>query len=148
MLVLGPPIDPPISGIPAASLVEVESKKSINDVSDLTVIFSNIAEKALRQVKAGARELLEGTTDAKAADALAEKLAGGYWTHDYALTAGEAAELGLPVEIGLDPEVLELMKLYPQPVRHAPSVEFLPPEAPKLPRRGVERPGEARSGGE
>lgn len=142
--VLGP-IDPQISGIPAASLVEVESKKTVDEMSDLTLIFADIAEKALRQVKAGARELLEGTTDAEAANALADKLAGGYWTHDYALTAEEAAALGLPVEIGLDPEVLELMKLYPQPVRHTPSVEFLPHEPPKLPRRPVDRPGEAPS---
>ena len=36
-----------------------------------------------------------------AAEALAAKLAGGHWTHDYALTAQEARELGLPVTVGM-----------------------------------------------
>jgi hypothetical protein len=50
-----------------------------------------------------------------AAEALAAKLAGGHWTHDYALTATEAAALGLPVKVGMPADVLGLMKLYPQP---------------------------------
>src|SRR5262249_17849168 len=47
-----------------------------------------------------------------AAEALADKLAGGHWTHDYALTATEARELGLPVKVGMPQEVLALMMLY------------------------------------
>jgi hypothetical protein len=46
------------------------------------------------------------------AEALAAKLAGGHWTHDYALTASEAQTLGLPVKVGMPSEVMELMKLY------------------------------------
>ena len=136
--VLGP-IDPQISGIPAASLVEVVKEKPVSEVHDLTLIFANIAEKALKQVKAGAVELMDDRLERSQAEALAEKLAGGYWTHDYALTAREAKELGLPVRVGLSPEVLQLMKLYPQPVRHSPSVEFLPPEVPRVPRDRGER---------
>ncbi len=60
-----------------------------------------------------------------AAEALADKLAGGHWTHDYALTASEAAELGLPVKVGMPLEVITLMKLYPQPVQQS-GVEFYP----------------------
>lgn len=136
--VLGP-IDPQISGIPAASLVEVIKEKPIAEVNDLTLIFANIAGKALKQVKAGAVELMDDRLDLPRAEALAEKLAGGYWTHDYALTAREAKELGLPVRVGLSPEVLQLMKLYPQPVRHSPSVEFLPQEPPRAQRERGER---------
>jgi hypothetical protein len=68
-----------------------------------------------------------------AAEALAAKLAGGHWTHDYALTASEARALGLPVKVGMPIEVMELMKLYPQPVQQS-GVEFLPIDIPSRPR--------------
>ena len=55
-----------------------------------------MSEKALAQVKRGAVELLTPRMDPSAAEAVAEKLAGGHWTHDYALTAAEAAAIGLP----------------------------------------------------
>jgi hypothetical protein len=64
------------------------------------------------------------------AEALAAKLAGGHWTHDYALTAGEASALGLPVKVGMPLEVLELIKLYPQPIRQS-GVEYLPIDMPR-----------------
>ena len=64
-----------------------------------------------------------------AAEAPADKLAGGHWTHDYALTASEAAALGLPVKQGMPLEIMELMKLYPQPVQRT-GVEFLPIDIP------------------
>jgi hypothetical protein len=64
-----------------------------------------------------------------AARALAEKLAGGHWTHDYALTAEEARALGLPVKVEMPRQVLDLMKLYPQPVQQS-GVDFLTIELP------------------
>lgn len=88
-----------------------------------------MSEKALSQVKRGAIELLTPRLDQASAEKLAEKLAGGYWTHDYALTAQEATELGLPVKVGMPSEVLALMKLYPQPVQQS-GVEFLPIDMP------------------
>jgi ClpP class serine protease len=123
--VLGP-IDPQLMGIPAASLVEVKREKPIADVSDLTLIFASMGEKAIKQVKAGALELLGDRLPEEQAKALVETLAGGQWTHDYGLTAKEAKSLGLNVKIGLEPAILELMQLYPQPVRHIPSIEYLP----------------------
>jgi hypothetical protein len=89
-----------------------------------------VAEKALAQVKQGAVELLTPRMERAAAEALAAKLAGGYWTHDYALTASEASTLGLPVKVGMPFEVLELMTLYPQPIRQS-GVEFLPIDIPR-----------------
>ena len=65
-----------------------------------------------------------------AAEELVAKLAGGHWTHDYALTAEEARQLGLPVTVGMPLEFMELMKLYPQPVQRS-GVEFLPIEVPR-----------------
>jgi ClpP class serine protease len=130
--VLGP-IDPQIGGLPAASIVRARDSKPISDVWDLTVVLADVSEKALAQVKRGAVELLTPRLPQAEAEALAEKLAGGHWTHDYALTAKEASELGLPVKVGMPTDVLELMKLYPQPVQRS-GVEYLPIDLPRQPR--------------
>jgi ClpP class serine protease len=126
--VLGP-IDPQIAGFPAASIVRARDSKPIEHVFDLTLVLADVGEKALAQVKRGAVELLTPRLDQKSAEELATKLAGGTWTHDYALTAEEARSLGLPVKVGMPLEVLELMKLYPQPVQQS-GVEFLPIDIP------------------
>jgi ClpP class serine protease len=123
--VLGP-IDPQIVGIPAASLVEVKQQKPIAEVNDLTLIFASMSEKALQQVQSGALELIGDKLPQAQAKDLVEKLASGQWTHDYGVTAKEAQNLGLKVTVGIAPSILDLMQLYPQPVRHAPSIEFLP----------------------
>jgi hypothetical protein len=73
---------------------------------------------------------IEVRLDQSAAETIAEKLTGGYWTHDYALTATEAKLLGLPVKVGMPLEVMEFMKLYPQPIRQS-GVEYLPIDAPR-----------------
>jgi hypothetical protein len=99
-------------------------------VFDLTLVLADMGEKALAQVKRGAVELLTRRMEQAAAEALAEKLAGGHWTHDYALTATEAATLGLPVKVGMPQEVLALMKLYPQPVQPS-GIEYLPIDVPR-----------------
>ncbi len=130
--VLGP-IDPQIGALPAASIVKARNAKPIEHVSDLTLVLADVGEKAVEQVKRGAAGLMAPRMDAKAAEALADKLAGGRWTHDYALTAVEAGELGLPVKSGIPLEVMQLMTLYPQPVQ-ASGVEYLPIELPR-PRR-------------
>jgi ClpP class serine protease len=119
------PIDPQILGLPAASIVKARDSKPAENVFDLTLVLADMGEKALAQVKRGAVELLTRRMDPAAAEALAEKLAGGHWTHDYALTASEASALGLPVKVGMPQEVLALMKLYPQPIQQT-GVEYLP----------------------
>jgi ClpP class serine protease len=129
--VLGP-IDPQIMGFPAASIARVARIKPVEAVHDLTHVLADISEKAIAQVKRGAVELLTPQLEQKAAEALAEKLAGGQWTHDYALTATEAKALGLPVTVSMPSAVLDLMKLYPQPVQTS-AVEFAPIDLP--PRR-------------
>jgi ClpP class serine protease len=127
--VLGP-IDPQIAGLPAASIVRARDAKPIGSVFDLTLVLADVSEKALAQVKQGAVELLTPRMEQAAAEALAAKLAGGHWTHDYALTATEAISLGLPVKVGMPNDVLELLKLYPQPVQQS-GVEFLPIDIPR-----------------
>jgi ClpP class serine protease len=127
--VLGP-IDPQIAGFPAASIVKARNAKPAENVFDLTFVLADMGEKALAQVKRGAVELLTRRMEGAAAEALAEKLAGGHWTHDYALTATEAATLGLPIKVGMPAEVLALMKLYPQPVQRS-GIEYLPIDVPR-----------------
>jgi ClpP class serine protease len=127
--VLGP-IDPQIAGLPAASIVKARDSKPVESVFDLTLVLADVAEKALVQVKQGAVELLTPRMERSAAEALAAKLAGGQWTHDYALTAQEARALGLPVTVGMPPEVMQLMSLYPQPIQRS-GVEYLPIDIPR-----------------
>ncbi|MGI9423426.1 MAG: SDH family Clp fold serine proteinase [Hyphomicrobiaceae bacterium] len=127
--VLGP-IDPQILGLPAASIVHARSAKPPEHVFDLTHVLADVSEKALEQVKRGAVELLTPRLDVSVATQLAEKLAGGHWTHDYALTAHEAGKLGLPIKVGMPQAVLQLMKLYPQPVQSS-AVEYLPIDLPR-----------------
>lgn len=127
--VLGP-IDPQIGGLPAASIVKARDSKPLEKVFDLTLVLADVSEKALAQVKRGAVELLTPDMDAAKAEKLADKLAGGHWTHDYALTAAEARELGLPVTVDMPLEFMELMRLYPQPVQRS-GVDYLPVELPR-----------------
>lgn len=127
--VLGP-IDPQIAGFPAASIARVPKVKPVEKVFDLTLVLADVSEKALDQVKRGAVELLTPQMDEGAAWALAEKLAGGHWTHDYALTAEEAHSLGLPVKVAMPNQILDLMKLYPQPVQRS-GVDVLPIDLPR-----------------
>jgi ClpP class serine protease len=127
--VLGP-IDPQIAGLPAASIVKARDSKPIEGVFDLTLVLADMAEKALVQVKQGAVELLTPRMERSAAEALAAKLAGGHWTHDYALTASEARALGLPVKVDMPPQVMRLMSLYPQPIQQS-GVEYLPIDIPR-----------------
>ena len=130
--VLGP-IDPQLLGFPAASIVAARDAKPIDKVFDLTLVLADVSEKALAQVKRGAVEILTPRMDTAKANKIAEKLAGGHWTHDYALTAEEAKSIGLPVTVDMPKQVLDLMKLYPQPVQRS-GVEFLPLDIPG--RRG------------
>jgi ClpP class serine protease len=127
--VLGP-IDPQILGLPAASIVKARDSKPVAEVFDLTLILADVGEKAVSQVKRGAIELLTPRLEQSVAETIAAKLAGGYWTHDYALTASEASALGLPVKVGMPLQIMEFMKLYPQPIQRS-SVEYLPIDIPR-----------------
>src|SRR5580692_8550311 len=114
--VLGP-IDPQLGDSPAASLLKVLEQKPMAEIDDQTLMRADVGRKAIAQVKQAAGELLRRTLPADRADALAEKLATGTWTHDYPIWATTAKELGLPVSTEMPNEVLQLMSLYPQPVR-------------------------------
>ncbi|HWP27084.1 MAG TPA: ATP-dependent Clp protease proteolytic subunit [Xanthobacteraceae bacterium] len=121
------PIDPQIGQSPAASLLKVVEQKPIADIDDQTLVLADVGRKAIAQVRAAARELLTDKMAGDKADAIAEKLSTGHWTHDYPISAAEAKDLGLPVSTDMPDAVLELMTLYPQPVRaQGGGVEYLP----------------------
>jgi ClpP class serine protease len=135
--VLGP-IDPQLGQFPGASLIKVVEQKPIAKIDDETLIMADVGRKAIAQVKSAARELLDRRMAPEQAEALAEKLSTGTWTHDYPISAEEAKKLGLPVSTDIPNEVMELMTLYPQPVRQVPGgVEYLPvPRERPAPQRG------------
>jgi len=120
------PIDPQINGMPAASIIKVAAEKPLSEIDDQTLIFADLGQKAIEQLRRQACELLRTPTTPEAAMALAEKLTSGRWTHDYPITAPEARALGLPVTTDMPPEILDLLELFPQPVRMTQSVEFGP----------------------
>jgi ClpP class serine protease len=140
--VLGP-IDPQLGDMPAASLVKILSMKPIAEIEDRTLIMADVAEKALRQVRATATEILQANgMTAEKADELATILSEGRWTHDYPINLEEAQGLGLPAEGNLPREVYDLMALYPQPAQRRPSVQYvpLPYEPPTRPDRNTNPP--------
>src|ERR1700731_5051390 len=121
------PIDPQLGQSPAASLLKVVEQKPISEIDDKTLILADVGRKAIGQLKDAAKKLLVRRLSAEQAEALAEKLSAGTWTHDYPIAAEEARELGLPVSTEMPDRVLELMALSPQPVHTQPGgVESLP----------------------
>lgn len=123
--VLGP-VDPQLGQQPAASILKVIERKPISEIDDDTIILTDIAEKAIRQVKATVTDLLCEPMGAERAGQIATTLATGVWTHDYPINVGEARELGLPVNTEMPKEVYKLMVLYPQTAQRRPSVEYIP----------------------
>jgi ClpP class serine protease len=123
--VLGP-VDPQIGNYPAASLLRVVERKPIERVDDETLILADQADKAIRQLREAVQDLLSERFETEKCAALAAQLSDGRYTHDYPITAKEALAMGLNVSTEVPDEILELMTLFPQPVRRQPSVEFLP----------------------
>ena len=110
--VLGP-IDPQIGGLPAASVVRVTQQKHVDSVEDRTLILADLGRMAIEQLERAARELLSGTVSDNAAQAVAEQLSSGRWTHDYPIEASEARELGLNASTGVPDDIMEIMRLFP-----------------------------------
>ena len=123
--VLGP-VDPQLGEFPAASLLKIRETKPIEKIDDKTLVLADVAEKAIKQLEVAVYELLSGNYDESKAKELSVLLSTGKWTHDYPITFEEAKNLGLKVSKDIPVEVMQLMSLYPQPVKKIPSVEYLP----------------------
>ncbi|MGE5559167.1 MAG: SDH family Clp fold serine proteinase [Bacillota bacterium] len=123
--VLGP-VDPQVGKYPAASIINAVGRKDVNEVDDDTLILADISQKALNQVKEAVERILKSKMPEEKARGLATDLTQGRWTHDYPITYGQLAEMGLAVSTDLPEEVYRLMELYPQPGRGRPSVQYVP----------------------
>jgi len=145
--VLGP-VDPQLSdprygGIPAVSLLKAVEKKGVQKVRDETLVFADVAEKAVKQMEKLVYDLTKERLGEEKARQLAKTMVEGRWTHDYPITVEEAKALGLNVKTEIPKEIYDLMELYPQPAAIRPSVEFIPaPYAPPRTRRTQEPSGE------
>lgn len=129
--VLGP-VDPQLNGMPAASILRLTQRKPIEKIDDQTLILADVAEMALKQMKKHLKIILEGKYPDDKIEEISELLSQGYFTHDHPITYEEAKNLGLPVSNNMPPEIYQLMKLFPQPVKSVPTVEYVP-----LPKKKV-----------
>ncbi len=135
--VLGP-VDPQLGKYPAASTLTVSQVKDINEMDDETLILTDLARKAQKQVRSCLVGILTGNKmPREKAEEVADALSCGQWTHDYPITLEEARSLGLPVSSGLPDEIFHLMDLFPQPAGRRPSVEYIP--LPYHPAEGPEK---------
>lgn len=118
------PVDPQIGRYPAASILKVLERKSIDKIDDQTLILADQSTKAIEQIEALAFELLKTKHEEKNAREISKILSRGIWTHDYPITPEQAKDMGLPIRTDLSEDVLDLMELYPQPSRRQTSVEY------------------------
>lgn len=136
---LDPQLQTPQGVFPAPSLIKIARTKG-NKASDTTLIYADVAEKALSEIQEIIVYLLKDRLGEDKAREIARKLTEGYYTHDYPITAEEAKAMGLPVSTDVPPEIYELMELYPQAIQQRPGVEYLPrPQIPYYHHRGRER---------
>ena len=140
--VLGP-VDPqlgtPQASFSAASIMKALAQPNPNR-EDQTLILGDLAEKALRQVKATVKMLLLEHHSEPDAERIATKLATGEWTHDYALGVEELRTLGIDVREDMPREIYDVMDLFPQATQRRSGVEFIPVPygpAPQLPPKTV-----------
>jgi ClpP class serine protease len=123
--VLGP-VDPQLGQRPAASILKAVARKPVAEVDDETLIQADQAEKAMNQLRESVKEFLLEKCGLDKADEVSRLLSEGTWTHDHPILYETARSFGLPVRSDIPSEVLDLMGLYPQPVRRQPTVEYLP----------------------
>jgi len=102
------------------------ARKPVAEVDDQTLILADQAEKAMSEVRESVHELLADKCTPEKAEELSRLLSDGTWTHDHPITYERAKSFGLPVRSDIPVELLDLMNLYPQPVRSQPTVEYLP----------------------
>jgi ClpP class serine protease len=134
--VLGP-VDPQVGEFPAASLLKVVQEKSRDEIDDKTLIYADLATKALQQMRTEVIDLLAKKMPPDQAATLADKLSQGMWTHDHPIGLREAQELGLKVSSNMPDDFYDLMSLFPQATGRVPAVQYIPTPygPPAAPRR-------------
>lgn len=105
--VLGP-VDPQISGYPAASLVRLAASRGMHNLSENMAILAELSAMAVQGMRSFVEWLLEARLPEKARENLAEFLTGGYMNHGSPITLPFIRELGLPAKEGLPDLVYDL----------------------------------------
>ena len=123
--VLGP-VDSQLGQYPPSSILATVARKPVANVDDHTLILADQSEKAIVRVREGVRESLVGKSPDDKVRELVRLLSEGAWTDDYPITYEAAKTFGLPVRSDIPAELIDLLSLYPQPVRRQPAVEYLP----------------------
>jgi ClpP class serine protease len=120
-------VDPQIGmQYPASSILWLTQVKDRDKLEDSTLIYADVARKAVTQIRGLIYEILRDRLGDEKAMELSQILTEGRWTHDFPLTVEKLSALGIPVKVELPKEIYALMELYPQPVPRRPAVEFVP----------------------
>ncbi len=122
--VLGP-VDPQISGYPAASIQNVIEMKNIDEIDDETLIKGDIARKATIQLENFIKKILKNKFEPEEIEKIILNLSRGKFTHDFPLTCEVLQELNIDHHTDLPEDIYELMELYPQPSKGRPSVYYV-----------------------
>ena len=126
------PVDPQLGdaqgSYPATSLLLVASKKKIDEMDDKTLIYAEEARKAMEQMRALLRKILEEKCGGENLETIIEEFVSGKYTHDHPFMAEQARSLlGECVETAVPEEVYALMDLYRMEAgRSRPGVEYVP----------------------
>lgn len=126
------PVDPQLGdaqgSYPATSLLQVVSKKKIDEIDDKTLIYAEEARKAMEQMRVLLKNILEGKCGGEKLESIIDEFVSGKYTHDHPFMAEQARSLlGECVETAVPEEVYALMDLYRMEAgRSRPGVEYVP----------------------
>lgn len=119
-------VDPQLGEYPAASIIKVVEQKDKNEIDDRTLILADVARKAISQVRQKVKALLVDRMGEEKAEALADMLTRGEWTHDHPIMAKEAQGWGLNISTDIPVQIHQFMALFAQPTARRPGVEYIP----------------------
>ncbi|MBN1322796.1 MAG: ATP-dependent Clp protease proteolytic subunit [Methanotrichaceae archaeon] len=126
------PVDPQLgdqtSVYSASSLLKLVEKKKIDEIDDKTLILAEEAKKAMAQMEALIRRIVEAKCDEEMTNGIIEEFISGKYTHDHPFIFEDAQLLlGSCVKTDVPEEVYELMALFRMEVgRRRPGVEYVP----------------------
>jgi ClpP class serine protease len=126
------PVDPQVvdqTGVyPVASLLRLLETKTIDKIDDRTLVLADEGKKALRQVHALVRRLIDPKYSGDLRERILDELASGMYSHDHPFMANDAtALLGSRVTTSVPQEVYDLMAFYRMEIgRRRPGVEYVP----------------------
>jgi hypothetical protein len=117
--VLGP-VDPQLPfGIAAVSMLKPQELKSVDAISDQTIIFADIARKAIAESRKDVCDLLIGQMSENGACSIADDLISGKYSHGHPITVEAARDLGLSISTEMPREITDLLELFPRRERLA-----------------------------